>query len=146
MLYKSTLLIMTQFSKKKVKGIPNYFKKVGLAIIIIAIALPVAFKIFNPEFLTHNVIMKTIVTDLIIMGLLIIALANDKVQDEMYSILRLQMVFFAFIWGVSFVIFYPFLDVFYGEPLSDVKGPQLIISMLLVYNLIYAFQKRRLNK
>lgn len=135
---------MNSPASTKRKGFPNYFKKIGWSVVVLALAVTFLVKPFIPA-LTNSYYLSLATKDLVILGLLMVAIANDKVNDEMYLLLRLQTMAFAFISAVFYVILYPLSDIFFDQKLNDINGQQLIMVMLLAYIILYAIQKKKLN-
>ena len=123
--------------------LPNYFKNIGIGIIAFSILLAIIFKTIGIDYLPilHA---KTIVLDLLILGLLLSAWAVDKVEDELIVLVRLKSMEWAFHWVVLYVIVMPLVDLVFGDPISELKAHPLVLSMLIAYHVFYYFQKRNL--
>lgn len=130
----------------KHRGIPNYFKKVGLAVMVLAFLLGVLVKAGTIEMAQHTKdLFKVFTMNGIIVGLLLIALANDKIEDEMISSIRIQSMAGAFIATAVFVIVMPLVDLAFNDPVDTMTGQQVVLTMLLVYLFTYYMQKRRVR-
>ena len=128
--------------KKKILGLlPNYFKKIGLAIIILAflggVILVVTIEWTKEQF----EMLKLFSGNLFILGLLFLALSKDKIEDEQTLFIRLQSMAGAFVWGIIYVIINPLIDLIISQPITEMKARSLIGSMLLVYLIIYFLKK-----
>lgn len=130
----------------KQRGIPNYFKKVGLAVMILAFLLGVLAKTGTIEMAQHTKdLFKLFTLDGFLVGLLLIALAKGKVEDEMISAIKLRTMAFAFVFGVLIVIIRPIIDLISNDPITDVTGQEVVLQMLGVYLFVYYLQKRKLR-
>jgi membrane protein CcdC involved in cytochrome C biogenesis len=81
--------------KMKRYQLPNKFKKIGVGIIIVSL---VAF--FVNKFSIENIDLKLASKYGILVGLLLISISKEKVEDELSIALRMQSYTFAFIAGV----------------------------------------------
>ncbi len=120
--------------------LPNYFKTVGVALIIISICASVIAKLYVTDLTIYQkVIFKNVGIGLIILGLFFVAWAKNKVEDEMSFQIRLQSASNAF----SFAIFYTILMPFSSLVLNDgelLSGQELVMSMLVLHLITTFFQ------
>ncbi|MBD8490519.1 hypothetical protein IFO69_17335 [Echinicola sp. CAU 1574] len=94
-------------------------------------------------------IMREVFRKLILIGLLMISISKDKVEDEMTITLKAQSYKFAFICGVFYAIIQPFINfgvafLFSHEEnneLLQLGDFQLLFFMLIVQIMFYAFLK-----
>ena len=86
---------MKQLEKMKKYQLPNWFKKIGIGIILISI---VAF--FVNKFSIEDIDIKLISKYGILVGLLLISISKEKIEDELITSLRMQSYTFSFIAGV----------------------------------------------
>ena len=122
----------------------NFYKKVGIGIMILAFIPAIIFKILNIEFVqTHKLIFRMITMHSFILGLFIVALSRDKIEDELTIYIRLKACAFAFYWGVIMVIFKPLMDLAFQDPIEDYSGQYIIGSMLFVYLINYYYTKNK---
>jgi hypothetical protein len=131
---------------KKQSGIgllPNYFKRVGIIVMLLALVPAVFVKSLNIEISpASKEIFRLLTMNAFILGLLFIAWAKDKFENEMAVAFRLKAMAATFIWAVLYVIIKPFIDMFFNEPVADLKSQELVLSMLFVYMLMYYAQKK----
>ena len=133
-----------QFTPKQ-RGIPNYFKKIGIAVVLLALLPVVLVKTGSVEMAQHmKDLFKVITTNALILGLLLIALAKDKIEDEMIGALKLRTMAFAFVFGVLIVIITPIVALISNDPISEMSGHRVVLSMLGVYLITYYLGKRKL--
>ena len=122
----------------------NFYKKVGIGIMILAFIPAIVFKILNIEFVqTQKLIFKMITMNSFILGLFIVAWSRDKIEDEMTIFIRLKAIAFAFIWGVIMVIIKPLMDLAFQDPIENYSGQYIIGSMLFVYIIMYYYMKKK---
>ncbi len=137
---------MNTQSTSKQHGIPNYFKKIGLAVMVLAFLLGVLAKTGTIEMAQHpKDLFKLFTKNSFLLGLLLIALAKDKVEDEMISAIKLRTMAFAFVFGVLIVIIRPIVDLISKDPITGVTGQEVVLQMLCVYLIVYYLQKRKLR-
>jgi hypothetical protein len=97
---------------KKFIFLPNYFKIVGLFITIIGFISKIIFSYFQNDNETISFITGNIVENLILVAMLMIILSKEKIEDELIEKLRNQAFMFAFLTGVLFTIFQPYITYF----------------------------------
>lgn len=122
--------------------LPNLFKKVGIAIMFGAFIPAVIVKALNIELTSVNKVdFKLLTLNAFILGLFIFAWAKSKVEDELTVAIRMKAMGFSSMWAVMYVIFNPIIDMLFHDPIADLKGQELVLSMLLVYLLLFNVQK-----
>lgn len=128
----------------KYKGlrIHKHFKKMGIGIILIALITGLSIKLLHIEMMpTQKAFFKVFTLNGFILGLLFVALAKEKVEDEMIAQMRLKAMSQTFITAVFYVIVKPFVDLVFRDPIQDITGQFIVIFMLLGYLLNYHSQK-----
>lgn len=85
----------------------------------------------------------TIVAVVIIVGLLCIACAKEKVEDEMFMMMRLKAMRTAFFLAILYVVAVPVLQLLGNSNLVEFKGTTLMIGMLSVYLIAFTMEKKR---
>lgn len=129
-------------NKKEVALLPKYFKKIGLAVMILAFVPAVVVKSMNVEMVQSQKEMFRILTlNAFILGLLFFAWSRDKVEDEMTVAIRLKATAWTFSWAVLYVIFMPIVDLLFKDPIQNLTGQQVVMSMLFLYLIMYNLQK-----
>lgn len=136
-----------RFEKFKNFGLPNSFKKVGIAIIVVSLLTTVIAKMADLGNPTINFAIKRV----ILVGLLLIAISKEKIEDEMIRTIRGQAFSMAFIAGVVYTLVQPLInyiiDLFVEhdkEPLTDVGDFQVLWFLLTMYLLFFYMIKKRL--
>ena len=122
--------------------IHKHFKKMGIGIIVLVILTGLIIKLLHIEMVpTQKAFFKVFIMNGFILGLLFVALAKEKVEDEMIAQMRLKAMSQTFITAVFYVIVKPFVDLVFRDPKQDITGQFLVIFMLLGYLLNYHSQK-----
>lgn len=134
--------------KAKKTGFPNYFKKIGISLIISVFILGIGIKLSKFDFNQETKgILKTSSLNLIIIGLSFISFAKDKIEDEMTIYLKLKSVGSAFIFGIIFVIVYPYVNLLFNVTgVNEMSTQQLIMTVLLIQiTTFYGMKKAELK-
>ena len=76
-------------------GLPSYFRTLGLVVVVLAVVVMVGVKLIygdlDAEFGTANkLLLKAILADFIIIGLVFMAMARDKVETEKLFYIRVS--------------------------------------------------------
>ena len=136
-----------RFEKFKNAGLPHTFKKIGIAIIIIALLTIIIAKMVD----LNNATLKFTMKRIVLVGLLIIALAREKIEDEMIRTIRGQAFSMAFIAGVVYTLIHPLINYIVSlvipedkDPLSDLGDFQTLWFLLTMYLLFFYMIKRKL--
>ncbi len=136
-----------RFEKFKNFGLSHSFKKIGIAIIIIAFLIIIIGKIAD----LNNPTLKFIMKRIILVGLLVVALAREKVEDEMIRTIRGQAFSMAFVAGVVYTLIQPLINYIASlivekdkSPLSDLGDFQVLWFLLTMYLLFFYMIKRKL--
>ena len=135
-----------KINQKKVVLLPRYFKKIGLVVMILAFvpAVVVVMKSMNFEMSeSQKELLKVFTLNAFILGLFFVALSKDKVEDEMTVAIRLKAMAWTFSWAVLFVIVMPFVHLLFKDPIQNLTGQQVVMSMLFVYLIMHYLQKIR---
>lgn len=119
--------------------LPNYFKKIALAILVFSILLLIGFKVIP----LHSPIFREISYNGVLISLLLLAITRDKTEDERTIKLRLQSFAAAFIFGVVIVIVNPYINLLFdGSYFSNKGSGELLFSMLAFYFIVFYNAKR----
>lgn len=116
-----------------IKLLPNYFKKVGLSLIIITIISIVITKVFHLDDLFNKKILGTIFLDLLIFFCCMIIFSRDKIEDEMTILIRLKQFAGTFAGIVAMVIFRNIMDIATGENPKNYSATELILFMCFIH-------------
>jgi hypothetical protein len=134
--------------KMKRYQLPNRFKKIGIVIIVISL---VAF--FVNKFSIENIDVKLTAKYGILVGLLIVSISKEKIEDELITSLRMQSYTFAFIAGVIITLLTNplfnyianFISQRQQENFQDVGDWEILWILLSVQVFYFEFLKR-MNK
>ena len=132
--------------QKAVVLLPRYFKKIGLVVMILAFvpAVFIVFKTMNFEMAeSQKELLKVFTLNAFILGLFFVALSKDKVEDEMTVAIRLKAMAWTFSWAVLSVIVMPIVQLLFKDPMQNLTGQQVVMSMLFVYLIMHYLQKFR---
>ena len=132
----------SKINKNEAVLLPKYFKKIGLVVMILAFVPAVVVKSMNIEMVqSQKELFRVFTLNAFILGLLIVAWSKDKVEDEMTVAIRLKAMAWTFSWAVLYVIVKPIVDLLFKDPIQDLTGQQVVMSMLFVYLIMYYIQK-----
>ncbi|MFK7750572.1 MAG: hypothetical protein AB8B65_19430 [Kordia sp.] len=137
-----------RFEKFKNFGLPHSFKKIGIVLVAVSIVFLISRKLFDLEI---SETIKFILKRVILVGLLFVAIAKEKVEDEMIRIIRGQAFSMAFIAGVVYTLLQPAINYMVSlivekdkEPLTDLGDFQVLWFLLTMYLLFFYMIKKRL--
>ncbi|WP_046759190.1 hypothetical protein [Kordia jejudonensis] len=137
-----------RFEKFKNFGLPHTFKKIGVILVVVSILFLFARKLFDIEIAET---LKFILKRVVLVGLLMIAIAKEKVEDEMIKTIRGQAFSMAFVAGVVYTLVQPLINYIVAifvekdkDPLTDVGDFQVLWFLLTMYLLFFYMIKRRL--
>jgi hypothetical protein len=118
--------------------LPNRYKKIGIALAILAFIGLIANKFsFDSE------TFRFIARHLMIIGVLFVSVAKDKQEDELIKSLRLQSYFFSFVFCAAFSILMPYIDYIVDviRELDSIElkdsGDFMVLWMLLCVQVFY---------
>jgi len=130
--------------KMKKYQLPNQFKKIGFSVLIISFV-----SLFINKFSISNSEFTLIAKYGILVGLLVVSISKEKIEDELVNNLRMQSYTFAFIIGVVITLANPFfsyiVDFFIKAKESstnDVGDWQILWLLLSIQVFYFEFLKR----
>ncbi len=85
--------------------LPNRFKKIGLALAVLSFSA-----LFLNAFTINDLIYRGVARYGMLLGLLVISISKEEIEDERIRSLRMQSYSFAFIVGVIYAFAIPLLD------------------------------------
>ena len=128
-------------NQNELRLLPGYFKKIAwglLATVLLIIVLRLT-NILQIE----KAIVKAAIENTVLPALLLLALTQDKVEDELTMRLRAGAFAGSFIFGVAFFIATPFVNlIFVGSFMSDTGVFQLLLTMFFFYFIIFYLAKK----
>ena len=126
------------FAKLNKYQLPNHYKKIGIGIVIISF-----IALFINGFVLNNLELKVIAKFGLLIGLLIILISKELLEDELVIKLRMQSYTFAFIAAVGYSLMLPFInylfDITFQPANAALKeiGDFTILWMLLIVQVLY---------
>jgi hypothetical protein len=131
----------SNFYNSPIRLLPVYFKKVGLALVLLTAVFPILFKLSSAEVLLSNKeLLKIIVRSLFMIGLTLIGFSKDKIEDEMTMIIRMKAIIMSFIYGLIFAITSPLLA-YFTDVFTQDEASVIFIQMLIMYLIWYSVLK-----
>lgn len=116
--------------------LPNYCKKIGLVIVLVATGLLINYFINRSisETSDYNVFTRVLMA----IGLLLIAVSKEKIEDERVQILRLQSFFVSLIGCFAYCIVMETYSLF--VVLVHASVTLLIVFQLLIYIVLFNYK------
>lgn len=135
-----------QHHQTQLRLLPNYFKKIGIGLFLLAVLFVFYLRIYKKEIFEQDAHSAAALFffDIIIVGFLLLAFAKDKIEDELLILIRLQSIAYAFIFGVLYLIITHLIGYLISNLLIDAGGQEIILTSLLVYNTIFIIKKKKL--
>ena len=132
-------------TKKVLPLFPNYFKKIGLGIILLNIIFLVLVKLYLRDldlFQNYKSEIKILSFDILLIGIFIICLSEDKVEDERTLVLRTQSMAMAFLFGIGTTLIGPFISILFNDPIEFEESKSVIFLMLFTYLVFFIGRKK----
>ncbi len=126
--------------------LPHRFMAIGVAIVIVSIV-----GMFVRAFALDNEVewLKQLLQKTLLVGMLIMSMSKDKVEDEMTIALRAQSYAIAFVVGVIYALIMPYVEYGVsnlvhsgGEAFKDLGDFQVLLFMLMIQLMFYHNLKR----
>lgn len=127
-----------KIDKLKKYQLPNTFKKIGIIIAVFSFVL-----LMINGFFIDNLIIREATKYTLLIGMLIISISKEKIEDERIAQLRMQSYTVAFIAGVILALFQPFANILVdfllgaSEPAMKDTGDFVTLWTLLSVQLFY---------
>lgn len=125
--------------------LPYSFKKIGIIVFILSF-IALMSKIFISE---NSEIITEISKKGLLIGMLLISISRDKIEDELTVKLRAQSYAIAFIVGVMYALVMPYVEFGVsnivhsgGEKFKDLGDFQVLIFMLMIQLMFYYTLKK----
>lgn len=122
------------------------FMSIGIAIVLLSIVM-MFVRAFAMEGDTQW--LKLLLQKTVLVGMLIMSLSKDKIEDEMTISLRAQSYAIAFVVGVIYALVMPYVEFGVsnavhsgGEAFKDLGDFQVLLFMLMIQLLFYHNLKR----
>ena len=142
-LSKQNLATLDNNNQLRLKLFPNYFKKVGLILILLVAAVFIYLIWAQPVAIQQTKdLVKSILQSVFLAGILLIAVARDRVEDEQKQLLRLKAMATAFVFGMVYAIIDPFISLFFRTT-ENHDARELVGTMLIFYLVLFYILKQR---
>jgi hypothetical protein len=123
--------------------LPNYFKKIGIGMLILFFIPALIIKLLDVSFYTQNrIFFREISTSVFILGLFFIAWSKEKNENNEIQLLRYKAFAVSFFFAVFRVLLTPLTDLLFGESVGDTKPTDVILNMLFIYLFIFYITKK----
>ena len=135
-----------RFNKLLKFRLPHKFMAVGIAISVVSIVI-----MFVRGFVLEGDTewLKLLLQKSLLVGMLVMSISKDKMEDEMTIQLRSQSYMIAFIVGVIYALIMPYVDLGVsnvvhdgGEVYKDLGDFQVLLFMLMIQLMFYHNLKR----
>jgi hypothetical protein len=135
-----------QFQKMINFRLSHQFINIGIGIVILSIVMMFirAFAMDSETEWLKNILQKTL-----LVGMLLMSLSKDKLEDEMTVSLRAQSYAIAFVVGVIYALVMPYVEYGVsnvvhsgGEVYKDLGDFQVLLFMLMIQLMFYHVLKR----
>jgi hypothetical protein len=138
---------------EKITGyqLPNKFKIIGLVLCIISI-FSISIIAFSLENFKYNDLLDRIAKTVMVLGLLIISISKEKIEDELIAKIRMQSYNYSVIGTVMFYLIKPFINytiVFAFSSAPRMEGSKdigLLAFLLTVQILTFRSLKKAYNE
>lgn len=126
----------------QIKLLPNKFKKLGIGLLVISLAMHFAAKLKVGDFDIE--LLKSISNIGLLISFSLIAFTRDKDEDELTLKIRTTALVAGFLFGVVEVILQPFVHLLIeGQYFSEIDGVRMLIHMFLAYFVMSYVLKRK---
>jgi len=126
--------------------LPHRFMTIGIAIVLLSIVM-MFVRAFAME--GDTLWLKLLLQKTLLIGMLIMSLSKDKIEDEMTVSLRAQSYAIAFVIGVIYALVMPYVEFGVsnvvhsgGESFKDLGDFQVLLFMLMIQLMFYHNLKR----
>lgn len=127
--------------------LPHYYKKIGIWLFVVSF-----IALFINAFSLNDIEIRAIIKYSMLIGLLLISISKEKIEDELVIKLRMQSYTFAFIMGVISALLLPFVDYIFDyflktkEAIITDMGDWEILWILLCIQVLYFELLKRLHR
>jgi hypothetical protein len=126
--------------------LPHRFMTIGITVVLLSIVM-----MFVRAFVIEGdkQWLKLLLQKIVVVGMLIMSLSKDKIEDEMTVSLRVQSYAIAFVVGVIYALVMPYVEFGVsnavhsgGEVFKDLGDFQVLLFMLMIQLMFYHNLKR----
>jgi hypothetical protein len=120
--------------------LPNKFKIIGLVLFIISI-ISISIVAFSLGNFKYNDLLDRIAKTGVVLGLLIISISKEKIEDELIAKIRMQSYNYAVIGTVAYYLITPFINyaivfVFSSVPRMEGNNDINLLALLLTVQIL----------
>ena len=126
----------------RLRLLPNHFKKIGVGILVLTV-LFFSLRLFNVLSFDKTLLL-TISTRGILISLLIVAMSEEKIEDELTAYIRLDSLGASFIAVVVIVIITPLTAMLFGASEESFQSSSSIL--ILMFMMYFISFRSRLKK
>ena len=119
--------------------LPVSFKAIGLTIFALAYIVPIMMGVFDQKPWTETEFRRDLAQAIMLVGLLIVILSREKIEDEFISSCRLRAFSVAFIAGIIYYLLDAFGSSFSGDLVYSAF--YLLIYQIGIYCFTFYFTK-----
>lgn len=124
--------------------LPNKFKIIGLVVFIVSLILSILLEIYFENNKYQDLFVRIAKTG-VVLGLLMISISKEKIEDELIAKIRMQSFNYAVIAAVIVYLMMPFLNLAIVASFSSIPkmegSEDVIILEFLITMQIFAFWK-----
>jgi hypothetical protein len=120
--------------------LPNKFKIIGLVLCIISI-ISISIVAFSLENFRYNDLLDRLAKTGMVLGLLIISISKEKIEDELIAKIRMQSYNYAVIGTVAYYLIMPFINyaivfAFSSAPRMEGNNDITLLALLLTVQIL----------
>jgi hypothetical protein len=120
--------------------LPNKFKIIGIVLCIISI-ISISIVAFSLENFRYNDLLDRIAKTGMVLGLLIISISKEKIEDELIAKIRMQSYNYAVIATVAYYLITPFINyaivfAFSSAPRMEGNNDITLLALLLTVQIL----------
>ncbi|WP_178984048.1 hypothetical protein [Winogradskyella helgolandensis] len=126
--------------------LPHQFMTIGITVVLLSIVM-MFVRAFAMD--GDTVWLKLVLQKFLLVGMLIMSLSKDKLEDEMTIVLRAQSYAIAFVIGVIYALVMPYVEFGVsnvmnsgGESFKNLGDFQVLLFMLMIQLMFYHNLKR----
>lgn len=122
--------------------LPNYYKKIGLALVVLTGLTFVFLVTVRPEAVQKTKdLVKLLLVSALILAMMLIAIARDKMEDELTQLIRLKSMAFSFLYAIGSTLVYPLITLVFDGSGEKISSHELVFNMLLIYLITFSALK-----
>ncbi len=116
------------------------FKKVSGYLILLTLIVLLLIKYYFPQLQTQ--LSHKCFTILFIIELFIYSFSRDKIEDERVVFIKYKALAGSLLFSIIYTFIIPFFQYLFASEPMELKGQELIICMLIMFNIFFFLLKR----